>query len=252
MLVNEATPNQEITRLLQESQITKEDDDLKLSNQMMSMSNLQSFNDNFVSNDSIAKQNSRLELQLPDSSFQNTISITFTSVMTYKNFQIMRNQFLLIFKVTFPDEFFKNVYDKKYFTIFGMDKGSKELICFAVIDINQVERSADILALGVVKEYQNKRIGSAILKKTLEELTSMGIQCVNLIVQINNTNAIRLYDKYGFTKLQILENYYSFENPRDNTAQLMSKSLVSKKFWIFNVFKRITDKVFLRDNTQRY
>jgi ribosomal protein S18 acetylase RimI-like enzyme len=133
-----------------------------------------------------------------------------------------------------------------------MDKGSKELICFAVIDINQVERSADILALGVVKEYQNKRIGSAILKKTLEELTSMGIQCVNLIVQINNTNAIRLYDKYGFTKLQILENYYSFENPRDNTAQLMSKSLVSKKFWIFNVFKRITDKVFLRDNTQRY
>ena len=62
MLVNEVTPNDKILQMLHESHITKDDDDLKLSNQMLSFSNLQSFNDNFIQDGSIPKENSRAEI----------------------------------------------------------------------------------------------------------------------------------------------------------------------------------------------
>ena len=230
-----------------------EDDDCRQSNQFGSFSNLQSFNENIFANSLAKNQSENCAMPLPDNSIPHCgFSLTFTSNIIYKNFQIMKNQFLLTFKVSYPEDFFKKVYDKKYFTIFGIDKISKELTCFAVLNINQNDKVADILALGVVKEFQSKKLGSTLLKKIIEELSSMGISEVKLIVQQTNTIAIKLYEKFGFTTGDILENYYNFTSEMENRAFLMSKILISKKFWIFEVFKQITDKIFLKNknNTQ--
>ena len=126
MLVNEATTKDELSRMLLEYNQPKEDDDGRFSNQMNSFSNLQSFNDNFNEEESREKDRSKELIAMPNSLFpQCSFSLIFTSNITYKNFQIMRNQFLLIFKITYPDDFFKKVYEKKYLTIFGLDKSSK-------------------------------------------------------------------------------------------------------------------------------
>jgi ribosomal protein S18 acetylase RimI-like enzyme len=229
----------------------KEDiDESKFSNQFPSFSNLQSFNEFVVPDNSILKDPCRDIMQIPETLVtQCKISLIFSSNITYKNFQIMRNQFLLIFKVAYPEDFFKKIYDKKYFTIFGMDKSSKELICFAVIDIKLEEKNADILALGVVKEYQNKKIGSCLLKKVLEELTCMGINNSNLMVQQTNQNAIKLYKKFGFRIEKNFDDYYNFKSERENQAFKMNKTLISKKFWIFGLFKKFTEIVSLKKNT---
>ncbi len=246
MLVNEVQNKEPYFGTIEN--FSPEEDDCKLSNQFGSFSNLQSFNENYFEGTGAKNESENCVLQLPDHSIpQSGFFLTFTSNITYKYFLIMKKQFTLIFKVCYPEEFFKKVYDRKYFTIFGIEKLSKELTCFAVLDINQEEKSADILALGVVKEFQSKKLGSTLLKKIIEELTSMGISEVKLIVQHVNLIAIKLYEKYGFSKLKCLENYYNFQSESENKAYVMKKILVSKKFWIFEVFKRITDRIFLKN-----
>lgn len=242
--------NEAIVEMTQEKegeddQLKENDDDGRFSNQMQSLSNLQSFNDFYIPENSYLKEEAHGAVSIPNTFLaQCFFSLIFTSTITYKNFQIMKNQFLLIFKVIYPEDFFKKIYEKKYFTLFGMEKSSKELIGFAVIDIKLSEKKADILALGVVKEYQNKKIGSSLLKKVLEELMSMGVNDVFLIVQQTNENAIKLYNKFGFEVYKIIHDYYNFENERENQAFLMKKTLISKKFWVFGIFKKITDRFF--------
>jgi ribosomal protein S18 acetylase RimI-like enzyme len=247
MLVNEVPIKDQF--IVTNDNFSPDEDDAKLSNQFGSFSNLQSFNENYFAGTVAKNDSENCALQIPDHSIPFCgLSLTFTSNITYKYFQLMKKQFSLIFKVNYPEEFFKKVYEKNYFTIFGIEKISKELTCFAILDINQEEKCADILALGVVKEFQSKKLGSTLLKKIVEELTSMGICEVKLIVQKVNIIAIKLYEKFGFTKFNFLENYYNFESEVENKAYVMKKILVSKKFWIFEVFKRITDKIFLKSN----
>lgn len=141
------------------STIENEANSMSLSNPKFSISNLQSFNDNQFNTSNILKE----DIQLPETFFDCQINLLFTSLVTFKNFQLMRNQFLLIFKVKYPEDFFKKIYEKSYFTIFGFDKSSKELASFSVIKIIKDEKKAEILALGVVKEYQNNKIGNKLL-----------------------------------------------------------------------------------------
>ncbi len=209
-------------------------------------SNLESFNTIKLSEqidfDQIRNNNDVIEL--PDTYHSNNaISLSFTSNVTYKNYQNLRNQFLLLFKIKYPDEFYKRIYDKKYATIFGINKSTKEMACFAVLDINQ--KHADILAIGVAKEFQGKKVGSSILKKVLEEFTLMGVTDVKLIVQQNNISAIKLYEKFGFDITKSLKDYYNLEDPSENQAYVMCKKLNGKKFWIFGLFKKITKAILM-------
>jgi len=257
MLVNEAMTSIKPSEQFGESIFNLDDDeapfDAPTSNNLISLSNLQSFSEFNDPNSAYMairelKNESHDSIKLPDSIYPKcSIKLTFTSTIAYKNYQIIKNLFLLIFKVVYPEEFFRRMYEKTYFTILGMDKGTKEIISIAVIDVKQDKKSADILALGVVKEYRNKKLGSILLKKVLEELTVMGISESKLIVQCVNESAIRLYQNFGFFIDKTLEDYYNFENSIENKAYLMKKTLISKKFWVFDVFRRITDKIFLRD-----
>ena len=86
----------------------------------------------------------------------------------------------------------------------------KQLTCFSVIDIKENKKKAVILAFGVVKEFQRKRIGSKILQKTLEELTLMGIETVTLIVQQVKYNASKIYKKFSFEVEKEMNPYYYY------------------------------------------
>jgi len=165
---------------------------------------------------------------------------TFTSSFNLKTFQTIKNHFKSIFKVTYPEEFFQDVYQKKYFTIIVKDSHSKEVIGFSHIDINKMKKSADILTLGVVKEFQNKKIGSMLLRKVLDELRLLGIIDVTLIVQKSNKIAINMYEKFGFFTKETLDNYYSFGDENQNRALLMMIKLNIPRKWIEKLFKKLS------------
>jgi ribosomal protein S18 acetylase RimI-like enzyme len=167
------------------------------------------------------------------------IDIYFTTNKLY--FTSMKKHFL-VFKIKYPQSFFDRIFNEEYKVIYGIERSNNILVCFAVI--NAINREADILALGVIKEYQNRKIGSKILKKVCEELTSAGIDNVRLIVQVNNDAGVRLYKNFDFSLEKYVENYYKQLEWEDSHAFIMKKELIKKKFWIFKVFKRIADKIF--------
>ena len=66
-------------------------------------------------------------------------------------------------------------------------------------------------------------VGSLLLKSMVSQCKAMGINQVFLEVRASNEKAIGFYQKYGFKKDAIRENYYSGDIPED--ALLMSLGL---------------------------
>ncbi|NPA52664.1 MAG: ribosomal protein S18-alanine N-acetyltransferase [Aquificae bacterium] len=76
------------------------------------------------------------------------------------------------------------------------------------IDGYTLLNEADLLLIVVRKEYQNRGIGSALLKYFLDHIKQKNIQRVYLEVSEKNQTAINLYKKFGFEIYGRRENYY--------------------------------------------
>lgn len=188
-----------------------------------SLSKLQSFTSN---NQFTRMANSSLSLNA-------LTNISFTSKVTNKTIQTLKIQFKLLFPIPYPQSFFDKVYSNEYKTIIAFDKPTKELYGFCIMDIDN--KKATIISIGVVKEFQNKKIGSALLQKSIEEVTLLGVKEINLIVQINNHIAIKLYKKFGFYEYRTIKDYYNvLEDERDGVEMVLSIKKEGKKKWIRN------------------
>jgi ribosomal-protein-alanine N-acetyltransferase len=76
---------------------------------------------------------------------------------------------------------------------------------------------ADINNVCVKKEYRNKGIGRQLIATALDLLTGKSINKIFLEVRPTNTDAIRLYESFGFIKFGLRRNYY----PNGGDAVLM-------------------------------
>lgn len=110
-----------------------------------------------------------------------------------------------IFKEIFNQELKLNIYSK--IIAYKEDK----IIGFIIYD--DIYDRYEIEYIGVLEEYRNKGIGS----KLMEYLDNKNI---SLEVDVNNENAIKLYEKYGFKKVSIRKNYYN-----NHDAYLMVKEV---------------------------
>jgi len=172
-------------------------------------------------------------------SINKNVQLTFTNIINLNMFQIIRNHFSTIFKIHYTDEFFHNIYNGKYYSIVGVDKETKEIVCFSQIDIDKKEKTAKILAIGVVNEYQGRKLGTQLMNKVLEELLVFGIKDVSLTFQEVNEIAVKLYLKFGFYIDKEIEEYYNFKNLTENKALLMRKTLNSNN-WAHNLIQTIS------------
>jgi ribosomal protein S18 acetylase RimI-like enzyme len=75
---------------------------------------------------------------------------------------------------------------------------------------------------GVIKAYQRKGIGEMMLKELLQRLKEKEVTRFVLEVLENNTPAINLYEKYGFTKKRKLE---CFEIEKQNLQRVPDPGL---------------------------
>jgi len=155
--------------------------------------------------------------------------IYFTNKFDTSLFQKIKNSFPFIFKITYPAEFFNDVFSKKYYSIICLEKNSKELVGFSHIKINKISKSAEIVTLGVLREYQGQKLGTLILKKVNEELLMNGINEVSLYVQSTNTIAINMYIKNEFIKEKEICNYYNLTNTTKEIAHEENKAILMKK-----------------------
>ncbi|MBR3660570.1 MAG: tRNA (adenosine(37)-N6)-threonylcarbamoyltransferase complex transferase subunit TsaD [Bacilli bacterium] len=66
----------------------------------------------------------------------------------------------------------------------------------------------EIVNFNVLDYFQNRHIGSSLLNKLMEEAQEKDVNNITLEVRVDNEKAIYLYEKYGFKKVNIRNNYY--------------------------------------------
>lgn len=100
-------------------------------------------------------------------------------------------------------------------------KEDKKMLGFLIF--SPIKPEAHLLSIAVIETQQYKGIGSVLLKSMISQCKAMGINQVFLEVRASNEKAIGFYQKYGFKKDAIRENYYSGDITED--ALLMSLEL---------------------------
>ncbi|EPI44418.1 ribosomal-protein-alanine acetyltransferase [Gardnerella vaginalis JCP8070] len=88
---------------------------------------------------------------------------------------------------------------------------------------------AQIMTIGVEKEYQKRGIASNLLKTMIENAKSIGAKRMLLEVKVNNNPALKLYEKFGFTKMGLRKRYYMPEGIDAYTMCAQIENLESSK-----------------------
>ena len=73
------------------------------------------------------------------------------------------------------------------------------------LDYSVMYERGEINYIFVLKEYRNQKIGSKLLEYMIN---NTNLDEISLEVNKNNTNAIKLYQKYGFREVNIRKGYY--------------------------------------------
>ena len=68
--------------------------------------------------------------------------------------------------------------------------------------------SASIVRIGVKKSERNKNIATKLLNKCEEHLKKEKVELFTLEVRESNVAAIKLYEKFGFSKICLKKSYY--------------------------------------------
>jgi ribosomal-protein-alanine acetyltransferase len=117
----------------------------------------------------------------------------------------------------------------KYETFLSsFEVGHKGLICkhngeiIGFIIFSPISPEAHILSISVIKKIQSKGVGSLLLRSMLDQCKAMNYKKIFLEVRTSNLQAINFYQKFGFIKDAIRDNYYT-DNSED--ALLMSLSI---------------------------
>ena len=99
-------------------------------------------------------------------------------------------------------------------------KNDNRMIGFIIF--SPISPEAHILSISVRNEMQSKGIGTLLLKSMLDQCKVMNYKKIFLEVRVSNEKAINFYEKFGFSKDAIRNNYYT-DNSED--ALLMSLSI---------------------------
>ncbi|MDZ5253668.1 GNAT family protein [Clostridium sp. LIBA-8841] len=68
------------------------------------------------------------------------------------------------------------------------------------------------IAISVRKDYWNIGVGSAVMEELIRfAKDKKSIKTISLGVRESNNNAIKLYEKYGFKKIGVHENYFNID-----------------------------------------
>ena len=71
------------------------------------------------------------------------------------------------------------------------------------------QETGRIFSLAVHPSYQNRRLGSALLKEIIQVFRGMGVYEIILEVRSGNVKARRFYERHGFCKTGVMERYYN-------------------------------------------
>jgi ribosomal-protein-alanine acetyltransferase len=115
------------------------------------------------------------------------------------------------FSDPYPGYLLKKLLDETDSAFLVAEKESGELVGYCV---NLTEgRMAHLISIAVLSSDRKRGVATALLRNVAELLAAKGVDELWLEVKQGNKDAVRLYEKFGFAKVMILENYYSDGSP---------------------------------------
>lgn len=63
------------------------------------------------------------------------------------------------------------------------------------------------LGMGLIKDYRGRGLGTQLITRALKHAKEIGLEKVELSVYTENTAAIKLYKKMGFTEIGVVKHY---------------------------------------------
>jgi ribosomal-protein-alanine N-acetyltransferase len=85
--------------------------------------------------------------------------------------------------------------------------------------------SAHLISIGVLMEYRRRGVGGSLLKHLIRILRKGSVDELWLEVKSENKEAVGLYEKFGFERMNTVEDYYS-----DGSAALRMRLGLDKHF----------------------
>jgi len=83
------------------------------------------------------------------------------------------------------------------------------LIVGFVVGFLTSETTGRIFSLAVLPAYQNRGIGSSLLKDIIEVFRGIRVSEIILEVRLGNMKAKRFYERHGFITTDVIEKYYN-------------------------------------------
>jgi ribosomal-protein-alanine N-acetyltransferase len=80
------------------------------------------------------------------------------------------------------------------------------------IGFRAIDENAEMMNFAINPNIQKKGYGTTLLNYSIEYLKNLGVKKIALEVRVSNENAIKIYEKNGFTKSHIRKNYYEKED----------------------------------------
>ena len=127
--------------------------------------------------------------------------------------KIIEIESMVFGKDAFSEKLIKKLIKENLF-FFKLEKANikKHLIGFVIV-ISDQKDCANIINFLINPKYQNKGYGSFLLNHTILKIKEFDkVKKIILNVNINNSSAIKLYEKIGFQIIQKINNYYQLKD----------------------------------------
>lgn len=129
----------------------------------------------------------------------------------------------------FPDDSWEisalqDVFSQNYNHLFVAEY-KQQIVGYCIVQI--MFDTAEILRIGVDKNYQGQGIAKQLLNNVVDFLTNLSVEKLLLEVRADNISAIGLYQSFNFLQIHCRKNYYRLQNGLSVDALILQKELVS-------------------------
>lgn len=103
-------------------------------------------------------------------------------------------------------------YSKKFRNVFYVIKSQDQVIGYCIYYLKPAfssrgfEKKSVIYSIAIDSKFRNKGFGRKLLEESIMEMKLNRVLSVYLYVNVNNTPAIKLYEKTGFSIVKEVEN----------------------------------------------